>query len=165
MPLRRLTTRDAAAFGLIAVSRHVAMDDAVRVALADRAGPIPALAGVYTEHDIGGQCADPSADDPDVVTFINCLTAEPRRADIAYARWKRVNDYMAAKPGYLAHILYRRACPDASFAFVNVVRWRCAESLRTAQDEGFGQLTSDLPFLPHPSLCRPVDALIQAATG
>jgi hypothetical protein len=40
-----------------------------------------------------------------------------------------------------------------------------AESLRTAQDDGFRQLTSDLPFVPHPSLCHPVDALIQAGIG
>lgn len=155
----------SAAFGLIALSRHATVDDAVKLAFADDAGPVPAFSGVYTEHDIGRQSADPIVDDEDVITFINCLSVEPGREAVAYSRWKRVNDYMVAKPGYLAHTLYRRACTRARFAFVNVVRWQSAESLRTAQDERFRQLTRDLPFLPHPSLCRPVDVLVPAGTS
>src|SRR5689334_5213380 len=163
---RRLLYRGitgSAAFGLIAVSRHAALDDAVRRASADGAGPVPALAGVYSEHDIGGETVAPVTDGPDVVTFVNCLSVESGRDDIAYVMWKHVNDYMVAKPGYLSHALYRRARRNASFAFVNIVRWESAESLRTAQDEGFRQLTSDLPFVPHPSLCRPVDTLLQTS--
>jgi hypothetical protein len=156
------SVNDAAAFGVITLSRHTDLDEAVRVARADATGSPAALAGVYSEHDIGGPRADRSSANDDVVTFINCLGVEAGREAAAFATWHRVNDYMVAKAGYLSHVLYRRLRPDASFAFVNVVRWACAESLRAAQDDRFRELTRNLPFVAHPSLCRQVGELTVA---
>jgi heme-degrading monooxygenase HmoA len=150
------STDDAAAFGVITLSRHTDLDEAVRVALVDTAESPSAVVGVYREHDIGAQPAGEAPDDSNVVTFINCLRVKPGHEDEAFATWKRVNDYMVAKSGYLSHALYRRLRPTTSFAFVNVVRWTTAESLRAAQDDGFRELTRNLPFVAHPSLCRQV---------
>jgi heme-degrading monooxygenase HmoA len=145
---------DTASFGLIAVCPRV--NRAASDALAGAVGLRPAFSGVYREHDIGGGVVGPSHDTSAVVTFVNCLRVDSGREDEAYATWKRVNDYMVAKPGYLSHVLYRRMRPDTPFAFINVVRWTSAESLRAAQDEPFRKLIRNLPFVPHPSLCRHV---------
>lgn len=153
---------DAAAFGVIVLSRHADMGEAVRVALADAAGSPSAVAGVYSEHDIGGPRTDRYAGNDHVVTFINCLRVEAGREGEAFATWKRVNDYMVAKAGYLSHVLYRRLRPDTTFAFVNVVRWISAESLHAAQDVRFRELTRRLPFVAYPSLCREIRKLTVA---
>jgi heme-degrading monooxygenase HmoA len=151
-----------ATFGLIAVSQHAALEDAVRKSHDDARRSVSALTGVYAEHDVGGQCEATAAEDDASVTFVNCLRVAAGREGVAFAAWKRVNDYMVAKPGYLSHVLYRRTGRAAAFTFVNVVRWTSADSLRAAQDAGFRVLTSDLPFVPQPSLCRLVGAPARA---
>jgi mannose-6-phosphate isomerase-like protein (cupin superfamily) len=80
------------------------------------------------------------------VPFVNCFEVPEGREDDFLAFWREVNDYMAAKPGYVSHRLHRSLAPDAKFRFVNYAEWETAEHWRAAHDEGFRQLVSRLEW-------------------
>ncbi len=101
------------------------------------------------------------------VIFVNCIVFEPGVEDAAFAAWKRVNDYMVAKPGYRGHTLHRRLDDSAPFGFVNVVEWESPQAWAAAHDDGFRALTQPaaLPFTTIPTLCELVDAGELAGAG
>jgi heme-degrading monooxygenase HmoA len=57
--------------------------------------------------------------------------------------WKRVNVYMAAKPGYRNHRLPRALSDDAVYRYVNYVEWESEEAWAGAHDAGFRERVSD----------------------
>jgi heme-degrading monooxygenase HmoA len=81
------------------------------------------------------------------VTFINCFEVAPEADTDFLERWHKINAYMAGQPGYQSHALHRALGEDASYRFVNVVRWSNAEEFAAAQDDGFRALvTPDYPY-------------------
>ena len=76
------------------------------------------------------------------VPFVNCFEVPQDREDDFLVLWREVNDYMAAKPGYVSHRLHRSLAPDAKFRFVNYAQWETPAHWRAAHDEGFRQLVS-----------------------
>ncbi len=77
------------------------------------------------------------------VTLINCFEVPAGQEDEFFRLWQKVNAYMRAKPGYLAHALHRAWTPEAAFRFVNVARWVSAEHYQAAHDDGFRKLIND----------------------
>jgi heme-degrading monooxygenase HmoA len=140
-----------ARFGLIEIL--TCPSDAAALA---RTRSVSGLTGRYEVFHTGGDLA-PEAEHE--ITFINCLQVERGREDAAFSAWRRVNDYMVRKPGYISHVLHRRSHAEAAFGFVNVVRWASVEAWADAHDEGFRARTrpEELPFVPMPTLCRPVE--------
>ena len=147
-------------FGYLEVAEFDDGAAAVEAAHTIAGGPLTALSGSYQAFHANDHPAAPfaagEADSP--ITFINCLQFPPDRQDAAFEAWQRVNDYMVAKPGYRWHRLHRRTHDDAPFGFVNIVEWDSVASWEAAHDEGFRALTApqQLPFVPYPTVCRPV---------
>lgn len=144
----------AAPFGWIQISEHEtaqAADAAVRTS--------SGLSGSYEAFHCG-EVAGPPYDPADAapVMFVNCFRFAPEQFDAAFARWRRVNDYMVAKPGYRWHKLHRRQHDDAAFGFVNVVEWESMTAWHAAHDAGFQAVlgTDPLPFTSMPTLCLPI---------
>ncbi len=89
------------------------------------------------------------------VTLINGFDVPAGREQEFFEHWRKVNDYMREKPGYLSHKLHRSVAPDAPYRFVNVAQWESAELFRAAHDEGFRALVSQshwAEFSAHPGL-------------
>jgi heme-degrading monooxygenase HmoA len=77
------------------------------------------------------------------VRFINLFTVPVGRDEQFMQLWKRVNVYMAAKPGYRNHRLHRALSADAVYRYVNYVEWESDEAWAAAHDAGFRALVSD----------------------
>lgn len=77
------------------------------------------------------------------ITLINSFEVPPGREDEFFELWKRVNDYMQTKPGYISHKLHRALTLDARFRFVNVAQWASLAEFEAAHDAGFRQLAAD----------------------
>lgn len=77
-----------------------------------------------------------------MIRFFNSFEIPEGREDEFLAAWKRVNEYMAAKPGYVSHQLHRSVNPEARFRFVNFVVWESVELWADAHDAGFRELVS-----------------------
>jgi heme-degrading monooxygenase HmoA len=77
-----------------------------------------------------------------VVRFFNCFEVPAGREDEFFAAWQRVNEYMAAKPGYVSHQLHRSQSPEARFRFLNFVVWESPQHWTDAHDAGFRELVS-----------------------
>ena len=125
-----------------------------------------ALSGRYEAFHTNEHAAPAyGAEDPgERVVFVNCLRFEPEQHDAAFGAWRRVNEYMVAKPGYRWHRLHRRLDDEAPFGLVNVVEWESPEAWRAAHAAGFRRRAGgDLPFTAQPTLCRPVAAGAEAA--
>jgi heme-degrading monooxygenase HmoA len=101
-----------------------------------------------------------------VVTLINCFEVPAGREDEFFRLWQEVNAYMQRQPGYLEHKLHRAVTPDASFRFVNVVRWASMQHFQAAHDDGFRALVSQpawSAFRTHPALYEVVHSAQAAA--
>jgi hypothetical protein len=147
-----------ASFSWIDLGEAATPEEAERVvaSASDRSG---ALSGRYVAFHVNDQAAPAYDSDKsdETVVFVNCLRFAPEQHDAAFAAWERVNHYMVRKPGYRWHRLHRRLDDDAPFGLVNVVEWESPDAWRAAHDEGFRALAGgDLPFIAHPTLCRPV---------
>ncbi len=95
-----------------------------------------------------------------MVTLINSFEVPAGREDEFFALWKKVNDYMRAKPGYIGHKLHRAIAPDTRFRFVNVARWESLAHFQNSHDDGFRAMVSDAawqPFKSHPVLFEVAD--------
>jgi heme-degrading monooxygenase HmoA len=95
------------------------------------------------------------------VRFINCFEVDAARHDDFYEMWKKVNVYMAAKPGYVGHRLHRSLAPDARFRFINYVEWESVRHWQDAHDEGFRALAIGPQWegiRTIPTLCEVIDA-------
>lgn len=77
------------------------------------------------------------------VRFINLFTVPAGRDERFMELWKRVNVYMAAKPGYLNHHLHRALSGDVPYRYVNYVEWESGETWAAAHDAGFRELVAD----------------------
>jgi heme-degrading monooxygenase HmoA len=77
------------------------------------------------------------------IRFINLFTVPAGRDEQFLELWKRVNAYMAAKPGYLNHRLHRAVSDDAAYRFVNYVEWESAQAWADAHDDGFRERVAD----------------------
>jgi heme-degrading monooxygenase HmoA len=71
------------------------------------------------------------------IKFINLFTVPVGRDEQFLQLFKRVNAYMAAKPGYLSHRLHRAVSDDAVYRFVNYVEWESEQAWADAHDDGF----------------------------
>jgi heme-degrading monooxygenase HmoA len=71
------------------------------------------------------------------VRLINCFEVPEGRDEEFIATFRKVNDYMAAKPGYMGNRLHRALVPDARYRFINYVEWETAEHLDAARDAGY----------------------------
>ncbi|MBV6431403.1 MAG: hypothetical protein IANPNBLG_01533 [Bryobacteraceae bacterium] len=100
------------------------------------------------------------------VTLINRFEVPAGREEEFFQFWRRVNDYMRAKPGYLGHTLHRSLAPDAQFRFINIARWSSALHFEAAHDEGFRSLAAQQApaFAHYPALYEVVHEG-QAASG
>ena len=76
------------------------------------------------------------------VTLVNCFEVPAGREEEFFALWRKVNDYMRVKPGYISHKLHRSLAPDARYRYVNVARWESAQQFQAAHDEGFRALVN-----------------------
>ena len=93
------------------------------------------------------------------VPFINCFEVAPGREEVFMDLFKRVNAYMAAKPGYVAHRLHRSLAGDARFRFINYVEWESVEAWKAAHDEDFRAMVMRpewAEFRSTPTLCEVV---------
>jgi heme-degrading monooxygenase HmoA len=77
-----------------------------------------------------------------MIRYINCFEVPEGRDDEFMAAFAEVNDFMAARPGYLGHRLHRSLAPDARFRFVNYVEWESVEHWRAAHGEEFRALVA-----------------------
>ena len=77
-----------------------------------------------------------------MVRFFNCFEIPDGRDDEFFEAWKRVNAYMAAKPGYVSHQLHRSINPEAKFRFVNFAVWESVQAWKDAHDAGLRELVS-----------------------
>jgi heme-degrading monooxygenase HmoA len=77
-----------------------------------------------------------------VVRFINCFEVPAGREDEFLSRFAVVNDFMAARPGYLRHRLHRSIGTEARYRFINYVEWESVEHWRAAHGEAFRALVS-----------------------
>ena len=149
-----------ASFAWIDLGEHDDPEDAAALvaAAAERQGALSGRYEAFHANEHAAPAYDAGAPDERVV-FVNCMRFEPEHHDAAFAAWRRVNEYMVAKPGYRWHRLHRRLDDDAPFGLVNVVEWESPDAWRAAHDAGFRALTEgDLPFTAQPTLCRRVTA-------
>jgi heme-degrading monooxygenase HmoA len=135
---------------------------------AGSADGVAVLTGRYEVYHSSEQAAvafDAAAHTAPII-FVNCLLVERGDEDAAFLKWREVNDYMVAKPGYRWHRLHRRADDDAPFGFVNVVEWESLPAWNAAHDDGFRALTARgrLPFTAIPTLCEVLSEDRTAAT-
>jgi heme-degrading monooxygenase HmoA len=95
------------------------------------------------------------------LTFFNCFEVPAGREDELLARWQRIEDYMEAKPGYVAHRMHRSLAPDAAFRFINLVEWTDLDEWNAARDAGFAELLASPggeDFRMAPTLCEVIDS-------
>ncbi len=85
------------------------------------------------------------------VVFINMFEVPEGRDEVFEAEWRKVNDYMRAKPGYQGHRLHRALAGDARYRYANVATWESAEAWRAAHDEGFVSLVRQPQWREFPS--------------
>lgn len=71
------------------------------------------------------------------IRLINCFEVPEGRDEEFLAGFRKVNDYMAAKPGFVGNRLHRALVPEARFRFINYVEWETAEHLDAARDAGY----------------------------
>lgn len=74
------------------------------------------------------------------IRLINCFEVPEGRDAEFLAGFRKVNDYMAAKPGFVGNRLHRALVPDARYRFINYVEWETAEHLDAARDAGYVEL-------------------------
>jgi quinol monooxygenase YgiN len=103
-----------------------------------------------------------------VVTLVNCFEVPAGRDEEFLRQFEVVNSYMRAKPGYLGHKLHRAIAPQASFRFVNIVRWASAADCQNAHDAGFLALIRQpdwAPFRSTPGLYEVVHEAVGHAAA
>ena len=155
-----------APFAAIDIAQCDSDENAAGLVRAYRSMVPSARAGRYEVIDVGGR---PAADEPvggaqQPLTFVNCFQVDPGREEEALVTWREFNRYFVVKPGYISHRLHR-GDDDASFRYVNVVRWESAEAWAAAHDAGFRDMAArPLPFVSLPTLCRPAPARVQIGT-
>lgn len=71
------------------------------------------------------------------VTYINLFEIPAGKEEDFVGFYRRVNDYMSAKAGYLGNTMHRAREAGSRYGFVNVVRWESEEELHAAHDEGY----------------------------
>ncbi|MGH9086627.1 MAG: antibiotic biosynthesis monooxygenase family protein [Acidimicrobiales bacterium] len=77
------------------------------------------------------------------VRYVNCFKVREGAEELFLERWRPINAYMTAKPGYLNDRLHRSLDPAATYRFVNYIEWESAELHVAAHDEGFRALISE----------------------
>lgn len=78
------------------------------------------------------------------VRLINCFEVPAGREEEFLTLFGEMNDYMAARPGYVGNRLHRSLAPDARYRFIHYVEWRSPAHLRAARDDDFDHLRASI---------------------
>jgi heme oxygenase (mycobilin-producing) len=88
---------------------------------------------------------------PEPVVLINAFEV-PEEDDEAFLNgWKRAQEFLSTRDGYVFTRLHRSLSPDADFRFVNVALWESAQAFRHATSRPEFR-DAPVPFRFHASL-------------
>jgi heme oxygenase (mycobilin-producing) len=88
---------------------------------------------------------------PEPVVLINAFEV-PEEDDEAFLNgWKRAQEFLSTRDGYVSTRLHRSLSPDADFRFVNVALWESPQAFRDATSQPEFS-NARVPFRFHASL-------------
>ena len=100
-----------------------------------------------------------------VVRLINCFEVPSGRDEEFLTMFGEMNDYMAARPGFLGNRLHRSLAPDARYRFINYVEWESPAHLRAARDEHFDELRAGILAAGFTSTHAPYEIVQERQSG